>query len=275
MSDDVTKRMNYFDRQFLHKEDFQVEQAYHIDRHRRHNRALHVAGVAAGMDVTGRPGDSTVTINPGMAIDPDGRDIVLAKTPTPVTLTVPLPNVEGAYDLYIYYDKEQETDPSRDPGVDGNTRIEERPGWRLVDTATEKPLPNDLRLARLHVKGGKLASEPDETGTVRSLAGAKMGGDFEAHKLTLAPYPPTRLAPEQRPTLTCNRASTLNVDPQGAGGILIGKPSGTAPGGFTNLSLEISAASGGYSSLQSIKASGTNWGDLWLDPIKEIGKYTK
>ena len=58
---------------------------------------------------------------------------------------------------------------------------------------------------------------------------------------------------------------TLNFDPQGPGGIVVGNPS-TGTGGFTSLSLSISAASAGRAEIQSISASGTNWGDLALNP---------
>jgi hypothetical protein len=52
MLDDVSKRMNYFDRQFLRAKDFQVEQAYHLDRRQRLNRLLLRAGIAARHDAT-------------------------------------------------------------------------------------------------------------------------------------------------------------------------------------------------------------------------------
>jgi len=58
--------------------------------------------------------------------------------------------------------------------------------------------------------------------------------------------------------------SSLNIDPKGPGGILIG-PS-TDRGGFTQLVIEISQGSGGYSKLQCIKSSGSEWGSLCLNP---------
>ena len=60
-------------------------------------------------------------------------------------------------------------------------------------------------------------------------------------------------------------SAKLNVDPQGAGGIVIGNPL-TDHGGFTSLLLDISAARGGHARLQAIKSSGTEWGDLVLNP---------
>lgn len=64
---------------------------------------------------------------------------------------------------------------------------------------------------------------------------------------------------------TTNPSAKLNVDPRGKGGIVIGNPS-TGSGGFTSLIMEISAESDGYSSLQSIRKSGSLWGDISLNP---------
>jgi hypothetical protein len=58
---------------------------------------------------------------------------------------------------------------------------------------------------------------------------------------------------------------TLNFDPQGQGGIVVGNPS-TGSGGCTSLNLSITKASGGRAEIQSISASGTTWGDLALNP---------
>src|SRR5207244_9117084 len=82
MADDVTKRMKYFDRQFLRASDFQVEQAYHMDRHRRHTQLLHQPGVAKDLDVTGTADPTMVTVSPGTAIDSEGREIVVLVSQT-------------------------------------------------------------------------------------------------------------------------------------------------------------------------------------------------
>jgi hypothetical protein len=63
---------------------------------------------------------------------------------------------------------------------------------------------------------------------------------------------------------TTEPSALLTVDPRGPGGILIGNPN-TAMGGYTSLKLAISAQSGGYSLLQSTKASGTAYGDIILN----------
>src|SRR5262245_44719055 len=75
--DDITKRMHYFDQQFLVEADFTDEQKYHLDRRYRHNRLLHTFGVADGLAVI-KNGDKQVTVKVGTAIDKLGRELVLA-----------------------------------------------------------------------------------------------------------------------------------------------------------------------------------------------------
>ncbi|HKX26163.1 MAG TPA: hypothetical protein VJ302_00595 [Blastocatellia bacterium] len=83
--DDITKRMHYFDQQFLVEADFTDEQKYHLDRRYRHNRLLHTPGVAEGLSVV-KSGDKQVTVKVGTAIDKLGRELVLA-VDEPVLLT--------------------------------------------------------------------------------------------------------------------------------------------------------------------------------------------
>jgi len=70
------KRLHYFNHQFLVESDFTDEQQYHLVMRRRHNAALHDYGVADGLAVS-RSGDREITIQPGMAIDRGGRELVL------------------------------------------------------------------------------------------------------------------------------------------------------------------------------------------------------
>src|SRR5689334_4055098 len=111
----LDQRMNWFDRQFLRAQDFADESDYQVDRLRRHLRALHTPGIAEGLVVRGQPGDSSVTVDPGTAIDDQGREIVLLTTPPPLTL----PSFSSA-ELYVCY-TEAQTGPSQDPGVTGYT----------------------------------------------------------------------------------------------------------------------------------------------------------
>jgi hypothetical protein len=56
----------------------------------------------------------------------------------------------------------------------------------------------------------------------------------------------------------------LHINPSGAGSFLIGTDKNA--GGYTNLEMGITSPSGGYSYLQSTKASGSAWGDIALNP---------
>ncbi len=193
MTDDVNKRMNFFDRQFLRASDFKVEQAYHIDRHQQHNRLMHTPGVAHGLEVEGNvlvvvvpggpatqvdeqetarlaPNFRTITVGPGTAIDALGREIVLL---TPLTVTLPVGPTEA--EVYIRLD-ETFTDPSADPGISGNTRITESP--RIIfRQVTPPPLgtpPSDgVLLAAVKLSSGNLA---DINNNVRLRAGAIANG---------------------------------------------------------------------------------------------------
>src|SRR5262245_60578915 len=108
---DVSKRLNFADRQFLRAQDFIDEQDYHLHRHRRHNRLLHTQGVSEGLEVS-RSGAETVQVSAGTALDDHGREIVLL---TPQQVPMPA-SVTGPVDLYMLYG-EQATDPSPDPGA--------------------------------------------------------------------------------------------------------------------------------------------------------------
>jgi hypothetical protein len=64
---------------------------------------------------------------------------------------------------------------------------------------------------------------------------------------------------------TASPSDKLHIDPNGPGGILIGKP-GSNPDGFTSLHLSITAEQGGFAEVQAIARSGTTWGTLALNP---------
>ena len=181
--DEINKRMNYFDRQFLRAADFQVEQSYHIDRHRRHNKLLHTPGLAGPNDlrVTGKKGQGHVTVSGGTAIDNHGREIVVPAAQPPVALSE-IPEA-GKYAMFVEL-LEQPTDPSTDPGVVGQTRITETPNFRFKKLLTDPPDPSEyppLTLAAITVDAAKNLTEiPDLS--MRKLAGTAAGftGKFDA-----------------------------------------------------------------------------------------------
>ncbi len=77
MSDDRIVRVHYYPQQFLRTEDFQQEQAYHIQMRRRHNIAHHVWGIVTGLKLCVEE-DGPVVL-PGMAVDGYGRELILTE----------------------------------------------------------------------------------------------------------------------------------------------------------------------------------------------------
>ena len=70
------RRPNYFTGQLLTEEDFTAEQSYFLDGRRSDNRHLHGWGVVCGLGVA-PSGGGGVVIQPGLAIDGLGREIVV------------------------------------------------------------------------------------------------------------------------------------------------------------------------------------------------------
>jgi hypothetical protein len=159
------KRPHYFNSQLLAENDFNDEQAYHLASRRRNNRVSRTSGVADGLAVT-RISSHQVQVAPGMAIDKDGREIVLD---APVTYTVASQASGGSVYLTIaYQDVSDPADESHDqPGK--FTRITERP---LVQESVAVP-PADgsvITLARIPgqaarvLRGGRTQLEREVPG---------------------------------------------------------------------------------------------------------------
>lgn len=70
------ERNHYFYGKLLTVRDFELEQKYFNNKRRIINRLMHGAGVAAGLDVV-RVDDQHISVEPGMAFDYHGREIVV------------------------------------------------------------------------------------------------------------------------------------------------------------------------------------------------------
>jgi hypothetical protein len=128
------KRLNYFKHQFLEERDFQDEQRYHIEMRRRHNRALHSWGIAEGLQVTQR-GEREITIGPGMAIDHEGREIMLT-----ADLVHDLSAFRHLAEVWVsiaYHEEHQAADRDLNSGVERYTRTTET---FKIDSTKEQPL---------------------------------------------------------------------------------------------------------------------------------------
>ena len=75
------ERIRYFTGRMMAARDFSDEQRYHIGKARRHNQLLHGSGVACGLKVKQHDNpecrDHYVIVEPGMAIDCCGRELLL------------------------------------------------------------------------------------------------------------------------------------------------------------------------------------------------------
>ncbi|MBW4668222.1 MAG: hypothetical protein KME60_12560 [Cyanomargarita calcarea GSE-NOS-MK-12-04C] len=169
----IDKRLRYFYNQFLQEQDFTEEQNYHIDRQRRHNRLLHTPGVpdGGGLDVI-KTGDTQVRVDPGTAIDGQGRQILLSKS-----RSVDIKDNEGKLFqqgqlVYLVISYSVQPSDKTTVGGEGETRWLESPEIKCYD---QDRVPTDedikLRLAQLKIgEGGRI----DEVNTkVRKTAGGK------------------------------------------------------------------------------------------------------
>jgi hypothetical protein len=116
------KRLNYFNHQFLEEQDFREEQQYHLEMRRRLNRSLHVWGVVEGLQVA-RTGNREITVEPGFALDREGRELVVLK-PIPRDIA----HSERHKHLHVlitYKERFEEPDRRNNGGVEGYSRITE------------------------------------------------------------------------------------------------------------------------------------------------------
>jgi hypothetical protein len=75
----ANERLNYVLGQVLGVKDFQQEQLYFLHKARLHNRSLHGYGTVWGLDVTtqGTGEDLEIQVDCGLAIDPQGREVLV------------------------------------------------------------------------------------------------------------------------------------------------------------------------------------------------------
>jgi hypothetical protein len=72
------ERPRYFAGKLVTAEDLELEQRYHIEKRCLLNRMLQGAGIVSGLEVVaGKQG--TVTVAPGLALDPNGREILVSE----------------------------------------------------------------------------------------------------------------------------------------------------------------------------------------------------
>lgn len=170
---DIDKRARYFTGQFLQEKDFTEEQAYHIDRQRRHNRLLHTWGIARATDleVTAKAGDSMIEVSAGTAFDGEGRQIVRTQSQEPRQLLVAEYKGKTVYVIISY--AEDMNDKSQD-ALQQETRWYEKPELKLIAEADLNKYPEEtyLRLAKVTVKSDGTIESYDSG--VRRYAGVNL-----------------------------------------------------------------------------------------------------
>src|SRR5690606_39229634 len=74
------ERLRFFFGQLLTQRDLEAEQRYHLTLQRLTQRETFGTGTVAGLGVTAAGQDVaplSVFVNPGLAFDPDGRELIL------------------------------------------------------------------------------------------------------------------------------------------------------------------------------------------------------
>lgn len=142
------QRVLYYDREYLRDFDFTDEQSYHLEMRRRLNLVLHLQGIASGLELMAvADADGQYCINPGMAIDGYGREIVLAEryVLSDVDFQTAHIQVGGNYAVCIAYGRTPTTPPSPGYGTCGAsgqyTRWAEAPTIQILDGLPDLPDP--------------------------------------------------------------------------------------------------------------------------------------
>lgn len=199
------KRLNYYDHEFLRATDFTAEQTYHMSMRRLHNQVLHTWGVAQGLTLA--LAGTAVTVAPGVAIDSQGREMVI-NTPTNLDLSnMPLNTTQYVTIAY----GEQTSDHTTETGGDGDTRWTEQPVITMAAT-----LPTDTSLSLLL---GQITRAQDGSFSLstssRVPAAAVTPPDITANSLTLknsatgqAQWPRLTSVAANQATLNGNLAAT-------------------------------------------------------------------
>jgi hypothetical protein len=180
------KRLKYFTHQFLREQDFEAEQNYHIAMRRLHNRSIHGWGVVEGLAVR-KKNEREITIDPGIAIDGQGREIILANQ-----ITRDLSSFERNSHTYItiaYDESLDDGDRYSSGGVEGYTRTTETP---VIGEKRHEPAKDGsvLTLARVRINENGNIHEEIETHLRTTLTTRSSAAGW-----VRMPFKPVRLEP--------------------------------------------------------------------------------
>lgn len=116
MNEKPIERLNYYNGQRLEASDLKLEQEYHIRMRRWLNKSLYSAGIVDGLEVRPEQEQSNkVIVSPGMAIDAEGREIILLEEQVIDVIAEKSNEGEGNYRTYLTIQyREQTTDEIAD-----------------------------------------------------------------------------------------------------------------------------------------------------------------
>jgi hypothetical protein len=179
-SQETVRRVKFFNNQLLQVQDFTDEQAYHIRMRRTHNRLMHSWGVLEGLELHLDPVGQNLTLEEGIALDAQGRELVL-----PSETRVNLSPYAGRTVWVTLAYREQSAAESTTPGASGFSRVEEVPELSLAASPPDDPSLR-LVLGRLVVGADGAATALDDgEGPNQRRRADRAGGDMEGRALTL------------------------------------------------------------------------------------------
>ncbi len=160
----LLERPAFFDGQRLTAADLTTVQRFHRELRWLHNRSLHNWGIAFGYAVTGVRKGRTVYIQPGYALDCQGRELILN---TATTLAIPAVADDGAgapkiYYLTVAYADDADLTPETRTGACGTAgavRRPEQPLLRWQDPNAGYRYGLDVVLASIQVQNCQLAAD--------------------------------------------------------------------------------------------------------------------
>lgn len=143
------KRLRFFKYFFTGASDWLAEQLYHRGRQQRHNKNMHGWGIASGLRIQPtNPLSMSVVIPAGLAIDPNGEELLLENSQTlDLTSAKPTSGIKTIYIALRY--SEQETDEVFIDATGKNeaTRVEEVTSVVLLESPPGSPYVEIGRIA--------------------------------------------------------------------------------------------------------------------------------
>ena len=248
-NDYFTKRLHYYNGQFLLVDDFSDQQRYHENRQELHGRLSRVWGIAEGLGVTITPTDAkAVDVAPGAAVDATGRLILLVGT---TKIDMPSGIAAGDHALVIAF-AETPTDPAAAKYVPGNTRLTQSPSIAVKPFATTSP--GEIVVATLTVDAAANVTQVD-TGT-RTYAGLRLTGASDGG-FALRPMDDETLVISQFPAGDASFTPLVTISKTGHVGI-------GASGSLTLAGLTGVLKGNGASAISAMTGT-TNKVTRWLD----------